>query len=138
MRTRRDFITLLGGAAASWPVAARAQQTERIRRVAVLNTFAETDIEAQAWDAAFRRQLEELGWVNGRNIRFEYRWSAGSIERTRLFAQELVQLRPDAILAVTTPATAALQKETHTIPIVFAVNIHVTLPIAMMPSSWTV
>ena len=117
---KRAFITLLGGAAA-WPVAARAQQTERIRRVAVLNTLAETDIEVQAWDAAFRRQLEELGWVNGRNIHFEYRWSAGSIERTQLFAKELVQLRPDAILAVTTPATAALQKETHTIPIVFAI-----------------
>jgi putative tryptophan/tyrosine transport system substrate-binding protein len=118
---RREFITLLGGAAAAWPLVARAQQIERIRRVAVLNTFAETDIEARAWDAAFRRQLEELGWVNGRDIHFEYRWSTGSIERTHLFAQELVQLRPDAILAVTTPATAALQKETHTIPIVFAI-----------------
>jgi ABC-type uncharacterized transport system substrate-binding protein len=119
---RREAIALLGGAAAAaWPLTARAQQTERIRRVAVLSTFAETDVEAQAWDAAFRRQLEELGWVNGRNIRFEYRWSVGSIERTQSFAQELVQLHPDAILAVTTPATAALQKETHTIPIVFAI-----------------
>jgi putative ABC transport system substrate-binding protein len=116
---RRHFITLLGGAAAAWPIAARAQQGERVRRIGVLSGFAEPDPEAQAWDAAFRKRLEELGWIDGRNVRIDYRWGAGSVERMQLFAKELVRLNPDVMLA--TPATAALQRETRTIPIVFAI-----------------
>jgi putative ABC transport system substrate-binding protein len=114
---RRDFFTLVGGAAA-WPLAARAQQ---MRRIGVLNSFAETDAEAQAWDSAFRKRLDELGWIDGRNVRIDYRWGAGSVERMQLFAKELVRLNPEVLLAVTTPATAALQRETRTIPIVFAI-----------------
>jgi putative ABC transport system substrate-binding protein len=118
---RRDFITLLGGAMAAWPLDARAQQREQIRRIGVLNSLAETDLEAQAWDAAFRKRLGELGWADGRNLHIEYRWGAGSVDRVQQFAKELVRLNQDALVAITTPATAALQAETHTIPIVFAV-----------------
>jgi putative tryptophan/tyrosine transport system substrate-binding protein len=74
---RREFIALLGGATVAWPMAARAQQSERMRRIGVLNSLAETDPEAQAWDAAFRRRLDELRWIDGRNIHIDYRWGAG-------------------------------------------------------------
>jgi putative tryptophan/tyrosine transport system substrate-binding protein len=117
---RREFITLLGGAVAGWPLPALAQQPERTRRIGVLSSLAETDVEAQAWDAAFRKRLAELGWIEGRNVRIDYRWGAGSVDRMRLFARELVQLNPDALVTISTPATAALQAETRTIPIVFA------------------
>src|ERR1700747_846107 len=117
---RREFVTLLGGAVATWPLAARAQQSERARRHGVLSSLAETDVEAQAWDAAFRKRLVELGWIEGRNVHIDYRWAAGSVDRMRLFARELVQLNPDALVTISTPATAALQAETRTIPIVFA------------------
>ena len=116
---RREVIALFGVAAA-WPLAALAQQSERMRRIGVLSSLAETDVEAQAWDAAFRKRLVELGWIDGRSIRIDYRWGAGSIDRMRLFARELVQLNPDALVTISTPATAALQAETRTIPIVFA------------------
>ncbi len=117
---RREFITLLGGTVATWPLAAGAQQSERTRRIGVLSSLAETDVEAQAWDAAFRKRLVELGWIEGRSVRIDYRWAAGSVDRMRLFARELVQLNPDALVTISTPATAALQAETRTIPIVFA------------------
>ena len=117
---RREFITLLGGTVATWPLAAGAQQSERTRRIGVLSSLAETDVEAQAWDTAFRKRLAELGWIEGRNVRIDYRWAAGSVDRMRLFASELVQLNPDALVSISTPATAALQAETRTIPIVFA------------------
>ena len=117
---RREFITLLGGTVATWPLAAGAQQSERTRRIGVLSSLAETDTEAQAWDAAFRKRLVELGWIEGRSVRIDYRWGAGSVDRMRLFASELVQLNPDALVSISTPATAALQAETRTIPIVFA------------------
>jgi len=118
---RRKFITLLGCAAAgAWPLGARAQQDDRARRVGILNLFGETDPEAQLWDTAFRKRLNDLGWVVGRNIRLDYRWAAGNVERLQFFAKELVALKPDLLVAVTTPATAALQRETKTIPIVFA------------------
>ena len=107
---RRDVIALFGVAAA-WPLAAFAQQSERMRRIGVLSSLAETDDEAQAWDAAFRKRLVELGWIDGRSIRIDYRWGAGSIDRMRLFARELVQLNPDALVTISTPATAALQAE---------------------------
>lgn len=116
---RREFITLLGGAAASWPLAARAQQSERVRRIGILYGVSGTDLEGQAWDAAFRKRLAELGWIDGRNVHVEYRWTGGNLDRTKLFANELVQPSPDVLVAVTTPATAALQRETRTIPIVF-------------------
>src|ERR1700756_4331110 len=117
---RREFISLAGGIAVTWPLVAHAQQPERMRRLGVLSSLAETDVEAQAWDAAFRKRLVELGWIEGRNVRIDYRWAAGSVDRMRLFARELVHLNPDALVTVSTPATAALQAETRTIPIVFA------------------
>ena len=117
---RRDFITLFGGAAA-WPRVARAQQSKPIRRIGVLYISAQNDRDGQAWDAAFREQLHKLGWIDGRSVQIDYRWGAGNIDRTQLFARELVQLVPDVLVAVTTPATAALHRETQTIPIVFAV-----------------
>ena len=116
---RREFIALLSGAAA-WPLAALAQQSEKTRRIGVLSSLAETDVEAQAWDAAFRKRLLDLGWIDGRNVHIDYRWGAGNVDRMRLFARELVQLNPDALVTISTPATAALQAETRTIPIVFA------------------
>lgn len=117
---RRDFIGLLGGAAAVWPLAARAQQSSGMRRVGILTLLAETDTQAQAWDAAFRKRLDELGWVEGRNLRLDYRWGDGSSDRVQLLAKELVRLNPDVLVGVTTPATAALLAQTHAIPIVFA------------------
>jgi putative ABC transport system substrate-binding protein len=116
---RREFITALGGAAA-WPLTGRAQQSERTRRIGVLSSLAETDPEAHAWDAAFRKRLLELGWIDDRSVHIDYRWGAGSVDRMRQFARELVQLNPDALVSISTPATAALQAETRTIPIVFA------------------
>ena len=116
---RRDVIALFGVAAA-WPVAALAQQSERPRRIGVLSSLAETDVEAQAWDTAFRKRLVELGWIDGRSVHIDYRWGAGSVDRMRLFARELVQLNPDALVTISTPATAAMQAQTRTIPIVFA------------------
>ena len=117
---RRDVIALLG-AAVALPLAARAQQARRVRRIGVLIPFAESDAEAQAQIAAFRETLERLGWTDGRNVRIEYRWASGDITRIRTLAKELVGLQPDVIFARTTPVTAALLRETRTIPIVFAV-----------------
>src|SRR5229473_3108129 len=116
---RREFITLLGGAAA-WPLAARAQQPDRMRRIGVLMAYAESDSTAQSWLAAFRAGLAKLGWTEGSNLRIELRWSAADADRMRTLAKELVDLRPNAIFGVTTPVTAALARETKTIPIVFA------------------
>jgi ABC-type uncharacterized transport system substrate-binding protein len=115
---RRSFITLLGGAAA-WPLAARAQQAGRVRRVGVLSNIAESDLEAQSMVAAFDQTLQDLGWVDGRNLRIDRRWAAGNRDRIEAFAKALVGLEPDAIVAYTTPAVIALRKETSTIPIVF-------------------
>jgi putative ABC transport system substrate-binding protein len=115
---RRDFITLLGSAAA-WPVVARAQQGERVRRIGVLMEPPEDDPEGKAHLSGFTQALEELGWTDGRNLRMDVRWAAGSFERMRMFAEELVDLQPDVILARGTPATAAFQRKTRTIPIVF-------------------
>src|SRR6266481_7339830 len=115
---RRKFITLLGGAAA-WPVAARAQQPDRMRLIGVLMAYAESDSTAQSWLAAFRAALAKLGWAEGSNLRIELRWSAADADRMRTLAKELVDLRPNAIFGVTTPAVGALARETSTIPIVF-------------------
>jgi len=118
---RREFITLLGGAAASWPIAARAQQPDRVRRIGVMIANAENDPEGQDRVAAFRRGLQELGWVEGRNLRVDYRWATGEPNRARALARELVNLEPDVILANGTPALSALHKVTSNIPVVFAV-----------------
>jgi ABC-type uncharacterized transport system substrate-binding protein len=116
---RREFITLLGGAAA-WPLAARAQQRERMRRIGVLMTTAADDPEGQARLVAFLQGLQEFGWSAGRNVRIDIRWSAGNADDTRKYAAELVALPPDIILASTTPAVAAVLQATRTVPIVFA------------------
>jgi putative ABC transport system substrate-binding protein len=113
---RREFITLLGGAAAVWPLAACAQQADRVRRIGVLLPYAESDHEAQSWFAAFRESLRNIGWTEGSNLRIEVRWSARDADRMRMLAKELVDLRPDAIFGVTTPVIGALARETRTIP----------------------
>jgi len=115
---RREFITLLCGAATTWPLAVRAQRGERVRRIGVLIGFAETDPAVQSWLAAFRGALAKLGWTEGSNLRIEVRWTGYDPDRMKTFAKELVDLRPDAILSVTTPVTDALVRETQTIPIV--------------------
>ncbi len=116
---RRKFITLLGGAAA-WPIAARAQQGERMRRASVLMSYFEGDTGAQKWAKAFNYSLQELGWNNGRNIQLDYRWAGPNPDRLRGDAEELVRLSPDVLLAGATPAVIALQHATSSIPIVFA------------------
>jgi putative ABC transport system substrate-binding protein len=116
---RRDFVNLLG-AAASWPLAARAQQPERIRRIAMLSGFAASDPEAQGRIAAFQQGLKELGWTAGRNLHIDFRWSTGGATEMQASAKELVELKPDLIVGMTTPAVAALVQETKSIPIVFA------------------
>jgi ABC-type uncharacterized transport system substrate-binding protein len=116
---RRAFITLIGGAAA-WPFAARAQQADRIRRVGVLVSLAEGDSEGQGWAKAFLKALQGLGWKDGTNLRIDFRW-ASDRNKMRTAAKELVELQPDLILVTTTPATAEVLQETHSIPVVFTV-----------------
>jgi len=118
---RRDFIAGLGSAAA-WPLAARAQQGDRVRRIGVLMPYDENDPLAKTLISAFIQALAGLGWTDGRNVRMDLRWYGDDINRIRALAQELVGLQPDIILADTTPATAAVQRETRTIPIVFGGN----------------
>ena len=117
---RREFITLLGGAAAAWPLAARAQQPERVRRIGVLLSTAADDPESSARTASFLKGLQQLGWIEGRNLRIDIRWAAGDAELYRKYAAELVALAPDVILASSSPTVAALQAATRTVPIVFA------------------
>jgi putative ABC transport system substrate-binding protein len=117
---RREFITLVGSAA-TWPLAARAQQPSGMRRIGVLLGNAESDPQAQAGVAKFTKALQDLGWNVGRNIAIDYRWAAADLGRMATFAKELVALRPDLIVASTTPVIEALQRETKAIPIVFAV-----------------
>ena len=116
---RRDFVTLLGGAAAAWPLAARAQQREQMRRIGVLMNLGSDDAEGQARNAAFLQGLQELGWTVGRNVRIEYRWGAGDAELFRRYASELVALAPDVILAVGGAVLPSLLQATRTVPIVF-------------------
>jgi putative ABC transport system substrate-binding protein len=118
---RRQFITLLGGAAAAWPISARAQQPARMRRIGVLMGWEENDPDAKVWLSGFVQGLAELGWTDGRNARIDVRWAADNLDRMRMFAKELVDLKPDVILSSNTPDTAALQRETRTIPIVFVI-----------------
>ena len=116
---RRAFITLLGSAAVAWPLAARAQQAERMRRIGVLTPFAADDPEGQARLRAFMQGLQQLGWTDGRNLRIDIRWGAGDAERIRRNAAELVALAPDVILAVASATTGPLLRATRAVPIVF-------------------
>jgi len=115
---RRDFVTLLGGAVA-WSLAARAQQPDRVRRVGFLISTAETDQEARNWIRAFEQRFAELGWTDGRNVRIEYRFGGGDATRMPQLARELLELRPDAVLAATLSAATAVRQQTLSIPIVF-------------------
>jgi putative ABC transport system substrate-binding protein len=117
---RRQFITLLGGAAAAWPLAARAQQADRVRRIGVLMGGDENDPEWKNRLSALSKALAGLGWTDGRNVRMDLRWYGDDINRIGVLARELVGLRPDIILTGATPPTVAVQRETRTIPIVFA------------------
>jgi putative ABC transport system substrate-binding protein len=117
---RREFITLLGAVVAARPMLAGAQQAERIRRIAMLSGLAANDPEAQARVTAFQQGLRELGWTVGRNLHIDLRWSTGGAAEMQTFAKELVDLKPELIIGMTTPAVAALVEETKTIPIVFA------------------
>jgi putative ABC transport system substrate-binding protein len=117
---RRDFVTLLGGAAASWPLAARAQQPDRMRRIGVFMPGNAEDMEAKAQIAAFQHGLRELGWTEGHNVQFEYRWGAGNPNRIRNYAAELVALAPDVVFADASVTVAALLQATRNVPIVFA------------------
>lgn len=116
--TRRDFIVIVGGVAA-WPLAARAQQPVRMRRVGMLVAYAENDPEAETRVAAFRQGLRELGWTDGNNLHIELRWGTGDPVRAQTFATDLISLAPEVIVAHGTPALTALHRATRTIPIVF-------------------
>jgi putative ABC transport system substrate-binding protein len=120
---RREFIALLGGAATPllWPLAVRAQGGDRVRRVGVLMGYAKSDSSAQSFFAGFVQSLRELGWTVGQNLLIEDRWAGGDINQIQKFAKELVEIKPDAILANTTPVTVALHRETLTIPIIFVI-----------------
>ena len=125
---RREFVTFLSGAAAAlWPLAARAQQAERMPRVAVLTPYAESDPEAQTWFKSFVQGMQALGWTDGRNIRIDVRWTGGEADRIQRLAKELVDLHPEVVFAITTPSVNAVLRETRTIPIVFT---QVTDPVA--------
>jgi ABC-type uncharacterized transport system substrate-binding protein len=116
---RREFIALLGGAAAAGPLGARAQQAERMQRIGVLMNVAADDAEGRGRVAAFQQALQQLGWADGRDVRIDYRW-AGDAGRFHRYAEELLALAPDVILASATPSVQALQQVTRTVPIVFA------------------
>lgn len=116
---RRDFIALIGSAAAAWPLGIRAEEADQVRRIGLLNALAQDNPQAQAWEGAFRGRLTELGWIDGRNVHVDYRWGAANVDRLRSSATELVALKPDVLIAITTPATAALHAQTRSIPIVF-------------------
>jgi putative ABC transport system substrate-binding protein len=117
---RRAIITLLGGAAVAWPLSVRAQQGDRVRRIGMLIAGVESDPMWKPRLSAFTQALADLGWTVGRNVRIELRWYGDDTNRIQAYAQELVDLQPDIIVTNTTPATAAVQQETRTIPIVFA------------------
>src|SRR5262245_49198563 len=123
---RREFITLLGGAAVAWPLVARAQQPQRMRRIGMLMPQAAEDAEYQNRVAAFLQGLQELGWTVGRNVRIDTRWAAGDAERIRRYAAELVALTPDVILATGASTVGPLRQATRTVPIIF---VNVTDPV---------
>jgi putative ABC transport system substrate-binding protein len=116
---RREFITLLGGAAAAWPLTARAQQGDRVPRIGVLVGRSERDPEGQEWSAALERGLKELGWIPGRTALIDYRWQTSDLRQRTVFVNEIVALRPDILVASTTQYLVAARNATRTIPIVF-------------------
>jgi putative ABC transport system substrate-binding protein len=116
---RRDFVTLLGGAAAAWPLAARGQQAERMRRIGLITNLAADDAEAQARNAAFLQALQQLGWTSGNNVRIDFRFGAGDAERNRRYASELVDFAPDVIVATGSPVIEPLRQVTRSVPIIF-------------------
>ena len=116
---RREFITLLCGAAAAWPLAARAQQAERIRRLGVLMAVGESDADARKGTGILQDRLQTLGWKDGNNIRIDYRWGNGNPDRIQDLAKQLVDLQPDVLIGHSTPSARGLLMQTHTIPIVF-------------------
>jgi ABC-type uncharacterized transport system substrate-binding protein len=118
---RREFITLLGGAAAAWPLVARAQQPDRVRRIGVLMAMTADDPESPARLAAFAQGLQQSGWTIGQNVRVDYRWGGSNADNMRKYAAELVALAPDVILAHSSAAVAPLLQATRTIPIVFTI-----------------
>src|SRR5499427_1322702 len=119
---RRQFLTLLGGAA-TWPAAARAQQPERMRRIGVLMSAVEGDQRGLESITAFAQGLAELGWAVGRNVRIEYRWGAGDLDRFRRYAGELIALSPDVVLATAGSIVGAFQQASRTVPIVFVTTV---------------
>jgi putative ABC transport system substrate-binding protein len=119
---RREFITLVGGAAAAWPFAARAQQPARLRQVAILRGEVAGDPEGLRNSAALVQGLQALGWTQGRNVRIEQRWAGGSVDAMKALAKELVALEPDVIVVISTPVTLAVMQETHKIPVIFVQN----------------
>src|SRR5262245_2704488 len=119
MMRRREFVTLLGGAAAAWPLAARAQQVDRVRRIGVLMSVAADDLEGQARVAAFRQGLEQLGWADGNNVHIDYRWGGGDADQIRKYATELIALAPDVILASGGSVAGQLVQVTRSVPVVF-------------------
>jgi putative tryptophan/tyrosine transport system substrate-binding protein len=120
---RREFITLLGGTAATWPLIARAQQCERMRRIGVLMSRSESDPQGLEDITAFAQGLAELGWTVGRNVQIEYRWGAGDLDRFRSYAAELVALSPNVVLATAGPIVGAFQQASRTMPIVFVTTV---------------
>jgi putative ABC transport system substrate-binding protein len=119
---RREFITLIGGASAAWPLAARAQQPDRMRHIGVLMAHAESDPEFQTYVSAFREGLQKLGWTEGRNIQLDFRWGAlDDAEMRQRSALELIALKPDLIVTQNTPPTASMLQQTRTIPVVFVI-----------------
>jgi len=135
---RREFITLVSGAAVAWPLKAGAQQGDRVRRLAVILPYPENDPQAQARAKALQSGLRQARWIEGQNLRTDYRWEASDVERIRSHAADLVRVRPDVIVANSTPVVSALLLETRTIPIVF---VSVTDPVrtqeATSPASLT-
>jgi ABC-type uncharacterized transport system substrate-binding protein len=116
---RRDFITVLGGAATVWPFAARGQQSERVRRVGVLMAVAKSDADVRKGITIFQQRLQELGWTDGQNVRIDYRWGDADPDRIQALAKELVDLHPDVLVGHSTPSAKGLLKQTRSIPIVF-------------------
>jgi len=116
---RREFIGGLSGAAIALPLAVRAQPSERIRRIGVLMNLASDDREGQSRFALFRRSLQDIGWVDGQNVKIDARWGAGNVDQYRKYAAELVALEPDIVVTATTPAVLALRQATRNVPIVF-------------------
>src|SRR4029450_10834359 len=117
---RREFITLLAGLAAAWPLAARGQRGERMRRIGVLLAVAESDADVRKGIAIFQQRLQELGWRDGQNIRIDYRWGDADPRRIQALAKELVELHPDALVGHSTPSARGLLNQTRSIPIVFS------------------